>query len=157
MAQETQLVCVWKTVRIKTQVFRFLHPVLALVQMSTSLCLFVFVFVFLGLHSQHMEVPRLGTNGSCSHQPMPEPQQCWIQAASATYTTGHGDAGSLTHWARPGIEPVSSWMLVGFVNRWAMTRTPSNEHIFKGRISYILKQDEGWKKWFPKYRLSLIS
>ena len=23
--------------------------------------------------------------------------------------------GSLTHWARPGIEPVSSWILVGFV------------------------------------------
>ena len=27
----------------------------------------------------------------------------------------HGSAGFLTHWARPGIEPVSSWVLVGFV------------------------------------------
>ena len=25
---------------------------------------------------------------------------------------------------KPGIEPVSSWMLVGFTNRWAMTGTP---------------------------------
>ena len=35
----------------------------------------------------------------------------WIGVASATYTTAHGNAGSLTPWARPGIEPVSSWML----------------------------------------------
>ena len=27
----------------------------------------------------------------------PEPQQFGIQAASATYTTAHGNAGSLTH------------------------------------------------------------
>ena len=27
--------------------------------------------------------------------------------------TAQGNAGSLTHRARPGIEPVSSWMLVG--------------------------------------------
>ena len=28
---------------------------------------------------------------------MPQPQQCQIQAASATDTTAHGNAGSLTH------------------------------------------------------------
>ena len=33
---------------------------------------------------------------------------------SATYTTALSNAGSLTHWARPGIEPASSWMLVRF-------------------------------------------
>ena len=27
--------------------------------------------------------------------------------------TAHGNAGSLTHLARPGIEPVTSWFLVG--------------------------------------------
>ena len=32
------------------------------------------------------------------------------------YTTAHGIAGSLTHLARPGIEPPFSWILVvGFV------------------------------------------
>ena len=31
---------------------------------------------------------------------------------SATYTTAHGSAGSLTHWRRPGIEPTFSWTLV---------------------------------------------
>ena len=38
-----------------------------------------------------------------------------IQATSATYMAAHGNAGSLTHRARPGIEPMSSWILVGFV------------------------------------------
>ena len=42
------------------------------------------------------------------------PQQCRIQAMSATYTS-HGNAGSLTPWSRPGIEPASPWILVGFV------------------------------------------
>ena len=41
-----------------------------------------------------------------------------------TYITAHSNARSLTHWARPGIEPVSSWILVGFVNCWAMMGTP---------------------------------
>ena len=27
----------------------------------------------------------------------------------------HGNTRALTHWARLGIEPASSWMLVGFV------------------------------------------
>jgi len=31
---------------------------------------------------------------------------------SANYTTAYGNAGSLTHWARPGIEPATSWFLV---------------------------------------------
>ena len=72
-----------------------------------------------------MEVPRLGVSWSCSCQPRPEPQQLGIQASSATYTTAHGNARSLTHWARPGIEPTSSWLLVGFFNCWAMTGTPT--------------------------------
>ena len=34
-----------------------------------------------------------------------------IWAASATYTTAHSNTGSLTHWAGPEIEPVSSWII----------------------------------------------
>ena len=34
------------------------------------------------------------------------------RSPSATYTTVHGNAGSLIHWARPGIEPASLWILV---------------------------------------------
>ena len=52
---------------------------------------------FLGLYPLHMEVPRLGVNPSCSCWPTPHPQQREIQAVSATYTTAHGNAVSLTH------------------------------------------------------------
>ena len=83
-----------------------------------------FFFCFLGLHSRHVEVPRLGVNRSYSGQPMPQPQQHQIQATSSTHTTAHCNAGSLTHWVRPGFEPLSSWLLVRFVNHWATMRTP---------------------------------
>ena len=31
---------------------------------------------------------------------------------TGSYTTAHGNAGSWTHWARPAVKPVSSWILV---------------------------------------------
>ena len=39
-----------------------------------------------------------------------------IWAVSATYTTPHGNAGSLTCWLRPEIEPASSWIVVRFIS-----------------------------------------
>ena len=75
-----------------------------------------FGFFWKGAHLQYMEVPRLGVDQSCSCRPTPEPQQCQIQAVSATYTTAQGNTGSLTHGARPGIEPTSAWLLVRFVS-----------------------------------------
>ena len=39
-----------------------------------------------------------------------------IRAMSATYTTVHSNAGSLTHCMRSRIEPVSSWMLARLVS-----------------------------------------
>ena len=54
----------------------------------------------------------------------PQPQQLGSQGSSATYTTAHSNNGSLTHWMRPGIQPTSSWMLVGYRYHWAMTGTP---------------------------------
>ena len=45
----------------------------------------------------------------CSSAALLHPsQQCQIWATSATYTTTHSNVESLTHWARPGIKPVSS-------------------------------------------------
>ena len=40
--------------------------------------------------------------------------------------TAHGNAGSLTQWARPGIKPASSWLLVIFhvCYCWATIQTP---------------------------------
>ena len=51
-----------------------------------------------------MEVPRLGLNRSCSHWPTPKHSNAGSELPSATYTTAHSSARSLTHWARPGID-----------------------------------------------------
>ena len=95
----------------------------------------LFLF-FLGPQPQHMEVPRPGSNWSCSCGPTPQPQQHGIPAASVIYIA-HGNARSFTHWSRPGIEPASSWILVGFINHWAMTRTPKEGNAFWGRGSLL--------------------
>ena len=60
---------------------------------------------------QYMEVPRLGGQ--------------WIQTMSATYTTAHGNAGSLTCW----IE-ARDWVLMdtsGIHYFWATTETPRSD------------------------------
>ena len=57
---------------------------------------------------------------------MLQPQQHQIRATSTTYTTALGNAGSLTHWAKPGIEPANLWFLVRFVNHWVRTGTSPN-------------------------------
>ena len=50
-----------------------------------------------------------------------------IRVTSTTYTTAHNNAGSLTHWARPGIVPTSSWILVRLLTSqpwWKLPGTP---------------------------------
>ena len=67
-----------------SQIFRFLNS-------------FLIFFFFLRLHLWHMEVPRLGVQLELQLRPLPQPQQYWIQAISATYTTAYSNARSLTH------------------------------------------------------------
>ena len=62
------------------------------------------------------KLPGWGSKQSCGCWPTPQPQQGGIRALSATYTTAHSNAGSSTHCARPGIEPATSWFLVGLVS-----------------------------------------
>ena len=78
----------------------------------------IYLFIYLVL----FRAAPMACGGSQTRGPIgaiatgqPQPQQCQIQASSATYTTAHSIAGSLTHWARPGIEPTTLWFLVGFV------------------------------------------
>ena len=55
---------------------------------------------------------------------------------SVTYPTAHG-AGSLTLCAGPGIEPVSSWILVRFVSSEPRQELPSfNFFILYMSLSY---------------------
>ena len=62
----------------------------------------------------HMEVPRLGVKLE---------QQRGIWNTSAIYSAACGKDGPLTPWARPGIEPTASWILVGFLIHWATMGT----------------------------------
>ena len=93
-------------------------------------CFFLFCFLFLSFchflccSCGIWRFPGQGSNQSCRCRPTPEPQQRGIPDMSATYTIAYGNAGSITHWARSGIEPKTSWFLVRFVNHWATTGTP---------------------------------
>ena len=61
-----------------------------------------------------IEATDAGLCHSC--QPKPQAQQLGIRATFVTYTTAQGNARYPTHWERPGIEPISSWILVAFVS-----------------------------------------
>ena len=50
---------------------------------------------------------------------------------SETYTTAHGNAGSLAQWARPGIEPTTSRLIVGFVSAEPGWELPSDSQFLK--------------------------
>ena len=103
-------------------------------------CLFSFFFFFFCLFRQNLGIwrfPGYGSNRSYSCQLTPQPQQCRIQAVSVTYPTAHSNTRYLIHWSKSGIEPATSWILVRFVNRWAMTGTPQcffGIGMFKGSI-----------------------
>ena len=71
--------------------------------------------IFLGRSHGIWSFPGQGSNRSCSRWPTPEPQQRGIRAVSATYTTAHSNPRSPTHRARAGIEPVTSWFLIGLL------------------------------------------
>ena len=113
---------------------------------SFSVFLFVCLFLlllficFLGPHLRHVEVPGLGFEWSCNCQPTSQPQQRRIWAASVTYATACSNERSLTNWARPGIEPSFSWILVRFLNYWATTGTPEKYFLHFEELSYTIGQ-----------------
>ena len=79
---------------------------------------------------------------------------------SVTYTTAHSNAESLTHWARSGIEPASSWSLDRFIYRWATKGIPHTPLYFG--LSHSIRKFQGWgsnassRQW-PHQILNLLS
>ena len=105
---------------------------------------FIFVYLFfLGPLLQHMELPGWRSNQSCSCWPTPQPQQHQIRATSVAYAAVCHNTGSLTHWARPGIEPSSSWIIVEFLACWATTGTPASFYTSYLRISCMAQLVKG--------------
>ena len=96
---------------------------------TQALFIYLFIYFCLFAFSKASPVAYGGSQArrssrSCSCWPMPQPEQHRSQATSMTYTTAHSNARSLTHCARPRIEPETSWFLVRFVNHWATMGTP---------------------------------
>ena len=69
-----------------------------------------------------MAIPRLGVKLELQLMAYITVTATWDPAKSVTYTTAN--AGCFTHWAGPGIEPTSSWIVVGFLTHWAIRGTP---------------------------------
>ena len=91
-----------------------------------------------------MEVPRPGSNPNYSCLPTPQPQQHGIWAESVTYITVQSNTWSLTHWARPGMEPTSSRILVRFVNCWATMGASQSLFFFKLKILWKYTMEENF-------------
>ena len=87
---------------------------------------------------------------SHSHSPSNTGSELRLQSTPEA----HGSARSLTCWARPGIEPSSLWILVGFVSRWATMGTPHNTFWHRGKSNWWRK-DSQVKKYFWSYWRSI--
>ena len=71
---------------------------------------YIFLLKFLGLYPRHMEVPKLEIQSELQLQAYATATAMQDLSASVTCNTR-----SLTHRARPGIKPASSWILGRFV------------------------------------------
>ena len=99
-------------------------------------------FYFLELHPQHMEVPSLEVES--------ELRLLAYATAIAMCHLSHvcnlccslRNAGSLTHWARPGIKLTPSWVLVGFFTHWTTTGTPYL--LLKPRVCFKFSHPLAW-------------
>ena len=106
------------TTKQRTSGSRFYFKMVNGITLNTSYFVFVFclfAFFLWPLPSAYGGSQARGLIGAVATG-LPESQQRGILAASATYTTAQGNARSLTHWARLGIESASSWFLVRFVS-----------------------------------------
>ena len=87
--------------------------------------------------------PGQESNENWSHRPLSQPQPHGIQGASATYTTALGNAGSLTHGARPRIEPTTSWMLDRFVSNESRQECQQGPGLTPSQLSLLRAGDLG--------------
>ena len=102
---------------------------------------FFFFFFFLGPYLEHTEVPRLRVELELQ-------LLAYTIATAVTYTAAHSNTRSLTHWERPGIQPVSSWIPVGFVTAGSWRKLP---------IYFIsLSKNKFLPSWFPPLYFSIL-
>ena len=103
---------------------------------------FLSFFVFLGPHPQHMEVPRLGIQ---SELQLPAYSRAAVMpdlSCICNPNQAHNNAGSLTHWARSGINPATSWFLVRLVSAVPRRELPEC-------FSFTLRKKNQWCPFSP--------
>ena len=83
-----------------------------------------------------MEIPGRALNRRCRCSLHHSHSNAWIQAASATYTTAHGNARALNHWVRPRIKLASSRTLCQVLNLLSHNETPK-EPILINPLSFL--------------------
>ena len=81
-----------------------------------------FIFIFLLFRATPVAYggsqargPIRATTANIWPTPQPQQHQIWTASANQAASVAHGNARSLAHWARPGIEPATSWFLAGFI------------------------------------------
>jgi len=116
---------------------------------------FSFLFFFLQLHLQHMEVLRLGVKLELQLRTTSQPQQCWIWATSVTYSIcgSCSNTGSLTHWARPGIELASSQILCQVLNPLSHNRNSMMLSSFYAAISECYLSSPNDPPWLSQFQI----
>ena len=85
----------------------------------------LFYFCFLGPHLQHAADGSSQTRGpmGATAAGLHHSHSNRGSKPHLRQTTAHGNARPLTPWTRPGIEPATSWFLVGLVSvapRWEL-------------------------------------
>jgi len=113
---------------------KFIHVVVCISTSGLFFFFFSFFFFFLGPNPWHMEVPRLGVQSELRLPAYTTTKTAMrdLCAASATYTTDHGQHRILKNWVRPEIKISSSWILVGFIT------AESQQELLKTFYSWII-------------------
>ena len=101
-----------------------------LIDLSIYLC-------FLRLYPRHMEVLRVGVELELQPPAYATATATQDPATSATCTTAQGNARSLTHWVKPGIQPVSSWIVVVIVSTALQQELPLIDFWILNQLAFL--------------------
>ena len=102
------------------------------------------IIIFLGLYLWYMEVPRLEVETELQLQAYATATAMADLSLICDLHHSSHNAASLTHWARPGIEPTCSWTQVRFLTHWA---TMGTSNFFFFLFAYGSSQAQGQPTW----------
>ena len=120
---------------------------------ASHFILFYFIY-FLGAHPWHMEVSSLGVESRLQVLAYTTATATWDPSRICVLHHSQGNARTLSHWARSGIEPASSCMLVVFATCWVNTELQRAAQILNP--SHICPQPCEWAYGSTKWADSAL-